>query len=83
MMVIIAAMYERPEERPEHEAWVRSLARAVADEDAGAYAGFLGDDGDDGVRRAYPAATLARLVEVKRRYDPDNVFRVNLNVPVR
>jgi FAD/FMN-containing dehydrogenase len=81
MMVNIAAMYESPGEGPEHEAWVRSLAAAVADDDAGAYVGFLGDDGDRGVRRAYPYATLKRLVEVKRRYDPDNLFRMNLNVP--
>jgi FAD/FMN-containing dehydrogenase len=57
------------------------LAAALADEEAGACVGFLGDDGDQGVRRAYPAATLERLVEVKRRYDPDNLFRLNSNVP--
>jgi FAD/FMN-containing dehydrogenase len=84
MMVNVTAMYVRPEEGPEHEAWARSLARAVAHEDAGAYVGFLGDDGEKGVRRAYPAATLERLIEVKRRYDPDNLFRLNLNVsPIR
>jgi FAD/FMN-containing dehydrogenase len=81
LMVNIAAMYDSPEERPEHEAWVRSLAAALADDDAGAYAGFLGDEGDEGVLRAYPPATLQRLVEVKRQYDPDNLFRLNLNVP--
>jgi FAD/FMN-containing dehydrogenase len=31
-------------------------------------------------RRAYPPATLERLAEVKRRYDPDNVFRLSVNV---
>ena len=34
----------------------------------------------EGVRRAYPPATLKRLAEVKRQYDPDNLFRLNLNV---
>ena len=81
MMVNIAAMYSNPEDGPEHEARARSLATALADETAGAYVGFLGDDGDQGVRRAYPPATLERLVEVKRQYDPDNLFRLNLNVP--
>jgi Berberine and berberine like len=37
-----------------------------------AYVGFLADDGEKGVRRAYPPATLERLADVKRRYDPDS-----------
>jgi FAD/FMN-containing dehydrogenase len=81
MMVNIAAMYERPEERPEHEAWVGSLATALSDGTSAAYVGFLGDGGDQDLRRAYPPATLERLAEVKRRYDPDNLFRLNQNVP--
>lgn len=80
LMVNIAAMYADPQERPGHEEWVRSLVTALADEDAGAYAGFLGDEGNRGVRRAYPPATLERLADVKRRYDPDNLFRLNANV---
>ncbi len=81
IMVNVAAMGASPEQAPEHEAWASSLATALADENAtGAYVGFLGDDGREGVRRAYPPATLQRLVEVKRRYDPDNLFRLNHNV---
>jgi FAD/FMN-containing dehydrogenase len=81
MMVNIAAMYESQDEGPEHEAWVGSLATALSDGTSAAYVGFLGDAGDQGVRRAYPPATLERLAEVKRHYDPDNLFRLNLNVP--
>jgi FAD/FMN-containing dehydrogenase len=81
MMVNVAAMYDRPEDGPEHEAWARSLAARLAGEESGAYVGFLRDDGEQGVRRAYPPATLERLVEVKRRYDPGNLFHLNLNVP--
>ena len=81
MMVNVAAMYANAEDGPEHEAWARSLATALADGDAGAYVGFLGDEGSRGVQRAYPPATLERLAEVKGRYDPDNLFRLNINVP--
>ena len=48
MMVNIAAMYERPEEGPEHEAWASSLATALSDGTPAAYVGFLGDDGRAG-----------------------------------
>jgi FAD/FMN-containing dehydrogenase len=82
LMVNVAAMYERREERPEHEAWVNTLTEELSGgSTAAAYAGFLGDAGEEGVRRAYPPATLERLAQVKRRYDPDNLFRLNLNVP--
>jgi len=81
MMVNIAAMYGNSAEGPEHEAWASSLATALSDGTPGAYVGFLGDEGEQGVRRAYPPATLERLAEVKRSYDPDNLFRLNLNVP--
>jgi FAD/FMN-containing dehydrogenase len=82
LMVNIAAMYERPEEGPEHEAWASGLETALSGgAPTGAYVGFLGDEGEAGTRRAYPPATLERLAEVKRRYDPDNLFRLNANVP--
>jgi FAD/FMN-containing dehydrogenase len=80
MMVNVAAMYGDPAEGPEHEAWASSLATALSDGASAAYVGFLGDEGEDGVRRAYPLATLKRLADVKRQYDPDNLFRLNLNV---
>ena len=80
MMINVAAMYERPEDGPEHEAWASSLATTLSDGGRAAYVGFLGDDGQEGVQRAYPPATLERLAEVKHRYDPDNLFRLNLNV---
>jgi FAD/FMN-containing dehydrogenase len=81
LMANIAAMYQRPEERPEHEAWASTLTRALSDgATPAAYVGFVGDEGEEGVRRAYPPATLERLAQVKRRYDPDNLFRLNVNV---
>jgi FAD/FMN-containing dehydrogenase len=47
---------------------------------SGVYVNVLYDEGDAGVRRAYGDAKLARLREVKRRYDPDNVFHLNQNI---
>ena len=42
---------------------------------------FLGDEGQDRVRESYGAEKYARLQELKRRYDPDNFFRINQNIP--
>ena len=81
LMVNISAVDHRVEERAEHEAWAASLAEALSGGvTTPAYVGFIGEGGKDDVRRAYPPATLKRLAQVKRRYDPDNLFHLNLNV---
>jgi FAD/FMN-containing dehydrogenase len=46
----------------------------------GAYVNFMMDEGQDRVRAAY-RDNYARLTEVKRRYDPDNFFHINQNIP--
>jgi FAD/FMN-containing dehydrogenase len=38
------------------------------------------DDGQRGIRRAYPAAKLARLAALKTAWDPSNVFHLNQNI---
>ena len=81
IMVNVAAIYATPDEEPTHEAWVTAFASALRQGDKGAYVNFLMDEGEAGVRAAYPDATWGRLAEVKRRYDPDNLFRVNHNIP--
>ena len=42
---------------------------------------LLGDEGEKCVRAAYPGKTWDRLAEIKGRYDPTNLFRLNQNVP--
>jgi FAD/FMN-containing dehydrogenase len=82
MMVNVAAIYDPAgSERSEHAAWVRRLSAEIDGSDPGAYAGLLADEGQDRVRAAYPGATWERLAAVKAAYDPDNVFRLNQNIP--
>jgi FAD/FMN-containing dehydrogenase len=82
LMINVAARYDPSiSERAEHEAWAGALSAELGDGDAGAYAGFLADEGRARVRAAYPGATWERLAAVKAIYDPDNVFRLNQNVP--
>jgi FAD/FMN-containing dehydrogenase len=81
LMLNIAAMDGRVEERARHETWAAGLAEALSGRvTRPAYVGFMGKEGDEGVRRAYPPATLERLAQVKRRYDAGNLFHLNLNV---
>jgi FAD/FMN-containing dehydrogenase len=47
---------------------------------SGVYINVLADEGESGVRRAYPADKLARLATLKRHYDPDNVLHLNQNI---
>ena len=81
ILVNLAAFYEGEEERGGREAWVADFAARLDQGDPGAYVNFIGDEGSQRVRAAYPAATYERLAEVKRRYDPQNLFRLNQNVP--
>jgi len=80
-MVTIANVYERVEDTPTHQAWVDELAGALDLDGRGAYVNFLGEEGEAGVREAYPDPTWDRLRSVKREYDPDNLFRLNQNIP--
>jgi FAD/FMN-containing dehydrogenase len=48
--------------------------------DKGAYVNFLGEEGEARIRAAYPGSTWDRLAEIKARYDPTNLFRLNQNI---
>ena len=65
---------------PDALAWNRSLFAALEPAATGVYVNFLEDEGVDRIRQAYPGGTYERLAEVKRRYDPSNVFRRNQNI---
>ena len=58
-----------------------SLAESLRGDDHDAYVNFLEDEGAARVHDAYPAGTWERLAEVKRRYDPTNLFHHNQNIP--
>jgi FAD/FMN-containing dehydrogenase len=81
MIVNVSAVYASPEEDLVHRAWADDAAAALRRGEDAAYVNFLGDEGAERVRAAYPGATWERLAEVKRRYDPDNVVRQNQTVP--
>ncbi len=81
IMFNVAAFYEGDRDRAEKLTWVDGVVGAIRQSDDGAYVNFLSDEGPARVRAAYPGKTYDRLVEIKRRYDPDNLFRLNQNIP--
>jgi FAD/FMN-containing dehydrogenase len=71
--------WEDPADDEKHIGWVREVSKALEpDKTGGVYLNFMGDD--DRVRAGYGDVKYERLVEIKRKYDPDNVFRFNQNI---
>lgn len=60
--------------------WVRDFWSALEPWNKGVYVNFLGDEGPQRVRQSYGPEKYDRLQAVKRKYDPDNFFRINQNV---
>lgn len=77
---VAASRWTDPAEDERRMAGARRYAGALEPYADGAYVNALSDDGAAGVRRAYPAAHLARLRALKDRYDPGNVFHLNHNI---
>jgi FAD/FMN-containing dehydrogenase len=75
------AAFVTDDDRARRAEWVEGTVALLDQGDAGVYVNFLGDEGPDRVRAAYPGATWDRLAAVKATYDPGNLFRRNQNVP--
>ena len=83
-MLSIDAMWSKPEDDAANIAWARGFWSDMRrHSDGRLYLNFPGHG--EGRRiwcaQAVGAGTYARLVEVKRKYDPTNFFRINQNIP--
>jgi hypothetical protein len=76
----IIAQWADPATADANIAWARNFWEAVAPFSTGVYVNHL--DSDDGAARIHAAygTNYARLVEIKRKYDPQNFFRLNHNI---
>ena len=77
----IGASTETEEGFADEREWVRSFWDAIAPWHQGVYVNFLGDEGAERVRQSYGPEKYDRLQALKRKYDPDNLFRLNQNIP--
>jgi hypothetical protein len=76
----INGITETSENFDEEREWVRGLWAALEPHQTGVYVNFLMEEGEERIRDAYGPEKYARLRELKRKYDPDNFFRLNQNI---
>jgi FAD/FMN-containing dehydrogenase len=77
---VIAGMWPDPADNDANIKWVRDYYEATAPHsEEGGYINFMSGDDQDRIRANFKG-NYDRLVEVKRAYDPDNVFHVNQNI---
>ncbi len=75
------SMWPDPADTARNIAYTRQLATAMKPWSTGrAYLNFLGDEGAGRVEVAFGEDTYARLAELKRTWDPSNLFRHNQNI---
>jgi FAD/FMN-containing dehydrogenase len=78
--LLMPSVWVDPAETDANVAWTKDTFAALSEHYApGRWLNYLGDDQDGAIRSAY-GPNWDRLVEVKRRYDPDNVFHLNHNI---
>jgi FAD/FMN-containing dehydrogenase len=77
---VIYALWTDPAESDRHIRWTRDFAAAMESFSVGVYVNEMMNEGEDRVRAAYNPATYDRLVALKNRYDPTNLFRMNQNI---
>jgi hypothetical protein len=75
----IAGVWSSPAEKANAVRWVQATRDSLQPFAHGVYVNQLGDTSDQLVRAAY-GPNYARLVEIKRKYDPNNVLRLNQNI---
>jgi FAD/FMN-containing dehydrogenase len=80
-IVNVSGATDGPDGFDGERAWARAVDGALAPYGEGAYVNFLMDQGEDAIRAAYGTDRFGRLQAIKQRYDPDNVFRLNQNIP--
>jgi len=78
---LVTSIWTDPADAEVNIEWTRELWDAMQPYLADAvYVNYLGDEGEDRVRNAYPAGKFERLVALKTKYDPTNLFRMNQNI---
>jgi FAD/FMN-containing dehydrogenase len=81
LAVVVAFHDTTDEDKAKRRDWVEELVDRMRQGPDQAYVNFLTMDDPERIRAAYPPETWDRLVSIKSRYDPTNLFRGNMNIP--
>jgi FAD/FMN-containing dehydrogenase len=77
----IVSGWQEPGEDEKNIGWSKEFFDAMRKFSTGAaYVNFLGDEGQDRVRAAYGEEKYKKLAQLKKKYDPSNVFHMNQNI---
>jgi len=77
----VVGLWMEHENADKHIAWTRDFSQAIQPFSTGqVYLNFLGDEGAARVKAAYGDKRYERLVALKNKYDPANLFRLNQNI---
>jgi len=79
--LVVTSAWSDAADTDKNVAWTRACFEALRPFSApAAYVNYMDDEGAEGVRTAYGATKLARLMSLKAKYDPRNQFRMNQNI---
>jgi FAD/FMN-containing dehydrogenase len=81
-VVNMVAFTADPAQLETDRAWVRNMWTALKPyaSGIGSYVNFMSENEEDRIRAAYGDAKFARLAKLKAKYDPNNLFHVNVNI---
>src|SRR5690606_14617823 len=80
VMVSFIGVTPDPADAARQAQWAQTGIEAIAHDGDRVYVNFIVGDQTDRRGAAYPRATMARLRQIKRRYDPENLFRINQTI---
>jgi FAD/FMN-containing dehydrogenase len=78
---LISSEWANPEDTEKNISWTRKFSEAMQPYSANAvYVNYTSDEGDDVIKAVYDTTAHERLVNLKNKYDPRNLFRLNQNI---
>jgi hypothetical protein len=79
-VINILSIWDGPDEDNRNFKWAQEFYSDLKPFMSGAYINFMGIEGEDRIKAAYGEQNFQRLVTLKRKFDPTNVFKLNQNI---